>query len=479
MKEFFESLKGFIVEICRIARKNETRLFFSQALGRMPSGDLSEISEWKLGSLTLPCRPWQKYRMEVSGGQLSICPIGVEWKPDPLALSGRLVKLFWRESRIFNDLTEGLIKVLKQSEELSRIFLMDSAGDLLSEKHDECSIRRRALSGVLPIICAYFLEVGNFDFCAQIFERICNRVEREIEEFPQCRRVLLYPLVGVHISEGCCFQLEDNFRMRPLSQEELEDFFNTPGKFHPGSPLFTTVVEVERTAEAFRDVPPLPTSDRRVECLVTALRLLSGERIFVPFLTEKSLEVLEFLKQTPPLSLGQGLVPIPEELYILGEKDRAEVEALYRRVSEFLLDSKSGKNNLEIKLKKRVVLALGKYNESLDQLSYEWKLIANWIALEALFSPSDQMELSFRLALRTAIFLGQEKVYRDLRESYRIRSKILHGGSSAEVAELKELALATEKIVNQALRKILWEPKDYAPDQLEEKLLQNLTADCG
>ncbi|ACX51966.1 hypothetical protein Adeg_0825 [Ammonifex degensii KC4] len=446
IRKFLESLRKFIEEICCVAHER---------------------------GIPFPKRPWRKYRAEVENGRLDIRFVETDWKPDLSAFSERTVGLNTEESRVFGD----LIEIIERSEKLSRVFLTDNAGNPLPKELDKRQIKYWVLSRLLPIIRLYFSEVGSFDFSSRVFSRVCDRLEREIEQFPRCERILLCPLVGVHVAEGCCFQLEDDLRIRSLSQEEIEELFNECVPYYPG-PNFSTVIEVRRIIEAFNAISfPLEDS-RRIECLVTALRLLSGERVFVPFQVEKNLGVLKIpFEKASFMSLEQRIVPVPGRLYILNERDRAEVEEMYRCMSEFLLDSKSGKIDLDTKLKRRVALALRKYSECLDQTSHEWKLIASWTALEALFSPSDQSELSFRLALRAATFLGQKEVYQKLKNSYRIRCKIVHGRSSSE-DEVKSAVTETEEVLSQVLRKILQEPESYTPDQLEEKLLQNLTAGC-
>jgi len=64
----------------------------------------------------------------------------------------------------------------------------------------------------------------------------------------------------------------------------------------------------------------------------------------------------------------------------------------------------------------------------------DWRLqvLMFWIALEALFTPGPEGELSHQLCERAAAFLrsaGDERVslYRNLRSAYKIRSRLVHG----------------------------------------------------
>jgi hypothetical protein len=60
------------------------------------------------------------------------------------------------------------------------------------------------------------------------------------------------------------------------------------------------------------------------------------------------------------------------------------------------------------------------------------RLIALAIALEALFSPADGQEISFKTALAASQLLGangenRKKIFADLQDLYRRRSKLIHG----------------------------------------------------
>lgn len=78
-------------------------------------------------------------------------------------------------------------------------------------------------------------------------------------------------------------------------------------------------------------------------------------------------------------------------------------------------------------------LRAGDYFES--SLRYESpveRLIALSIALEALFSPGDTHEYSFRIAQTASQLLGRSpeqkrQIYKDLRDLYNRRSELMHG----------------------------------------------------
>jgi hypothetical protein len=72
------------------------------------------------------------------------------------------------------------------------------------------------------------------------------------------------------------------------------------------------------------------------------------------------------------------------------------------------------------------------YEASLAEERPAARLIALAVALESLFSPDDKQEISFKIALTASNLLGdgaesRSQVFRDLRDLYARRSKIVHG----------------------------------------------------
>ena len=60
------------------------------------------------------------------------------------------------------------------------------------------------------------------------------------------------------------------------------------------------------------------------------------------------------------------------------------------------------------------------------------KLIDYLIGFEALLLPNDKLELSFKLALRTAVLIGKnikqkKEIFLIMKKAYGVRSSIVHG----------------------------------------------------
>jgi len=118
----------------------------------------------------------------------------------------------------------------------------------------------------------------------------------------------------------------------------------------------------------------------------------------------------------------------------------------------------------------RLPVALDRFKLAYERRRPEDKLIDYWVGLEALFSPSDRAELSYRIPLRAAYFIGsspeeREQVFTALRDHYGTRSDVVHGRKPKR--DVKVAAEAVEDYLRQALRKIVSDPAGFRPDQLD------------
>jgi hypothetical protein len=85
----------------------------------------------------------------------------------------------------------------------------------------------------------------------------------------------------------------------------------------------------------------------------------------------------------------------------------------------------------------------------------EVRYLIFWIALEALFGPEDSREITFRLAQRIALFLGDgRKIFNIVKRAYSLRSKVAHGRWKDDPKSI-ELMADTERLVRQSLSRIV------------------------
>lgn len=97
-------------------------------------------------------------------------------------------------------------------------------------------------------------------------------------------------------------------------------------------------------------------------------------------------------------------------------------------------------------------IAISRFNLSYMRDTGEDRFIDLWIAIEALFSPTDKMELRYRIALRVAHLIGKpgderEEIYRTLLSSYNLRSDVVHG-KKLTIRQPKDMKMSERKIVD-------------------------------
>lgn len=112
------------------------------------------------------------------------------------------------------------------------------------------------------------------------------------------------------------------------------------------------------------------------------------------------------------------------------------------------------------------------------------RFILLWIALEALFGPSDGREMTHRLSHRLAFFLGEtpeeaKAIFREGKEGYRWRSKIVHGFHVSGMTAERSLALTSfaEDVVRRSMNKILRDARlqaAFESDSEREKYLDEM-----
>lgn len=120
----------------------------------------------------------------------------------------------------------------------------------------------------------------------------------------------------------------------------------------------------------------------------------------------------------------RGSIAIDEitfsDRYYLNDYEVADFKKLWNRY-----------NNYDFNKNKPVEIAITRFNYAAEKEPWGEKLVDYIIALEALFL-RDNKELTYKLALRTAIFLSDDSKERniireDIKNAYNLRSKIVHG----------------------------------------------------
>ncbi|MDX6531095.1 MAG: hypothetical protein QOH41_3385 [Blastocatellia bacterium] len=120
----------------------------------------------------------------------------------------------------------------------------------------------------------------------------------------------------------------------------------------------------------------------------------------------------------------------PTKFYRLSQVEATEVDRWWRIYQTPQVDERL--ENLDNELRQVLLRAGDFYETSMQQKDSVTRLINLAIALEALFSPSDQGELSYKISLYASLLISldaKERIenFRFVREMYDRRSKLFHG----------------------------------------------------
>ncbi len=256
------------------------------------------------------------------------------------------------------------------------------------------------------------------------------------------------------------FDLGTGLYIRQLSREQIDRYVAESYSWLSGLTGISSVglfrVELEGTQQAPRYglqlLPPMPSAEGRVvhrfmdrlsyrcDYLVKILRLLKPGTVteaFVQFSFEGFCG--------PVLWTTTGFkAPMQGSAFHLLPEDEEQIRTLLPNFPRLHREA-------------RFALAMRRFEDSYEKGVIEDRLIDFWIALESLFVPDgDAGELTLRAAIRLTHFLdtshSEGELFTRVKQSYRARSKIVHGKeSSVEPGLVSE----TEEWVRQALRRFL------------------------
>ena len=428
MEQFREALKAFLVECCR------------QLAGEPPQ-----------------LRRWTRV-VRKDGGQISL---PTEIRPDFYQSLFRFrIHYLKTEMPAFNPLVE----VVRKDPRLRGVLLTNSGGTPITNAEIEVWWIENHLA--VPFLHAYVDKAGGFQFDEGIFDELFDDLRRDIESL-DITVTELSPLMNVEI-ESDQIQVDHNIQVRRLSTDELEGWLNPVDAGFPFTSSRLTFHELLRLKSAIeviyqkkRYAPSGSTVEahEKVWRLVTAMRLLTDASPRVAFVA-RTLSCL-----ARGFGTWEGPLPLLGPSAKIEKSQESRLVELYRKVE-------SSPNLTKIKL------GLARWNSAGDRLTEEDRLIDYWIALESLFVPETRQRVTHRTAQRIAAFLGSDggergRIYEQMKESYNLRSEIVHGSIRKRERKLPsgELINVTRSYLRQSLLKTLESGVSFDPSTLEVQLL--------
>jgi len=266
------------------------------------------------------------------------------------------------------------------------------------------------------------------------------------------------PLLGF-AAQSWPVELPNGVTIRELKAAERQRLGDIAWMFGPTQALEWGLPAANFAMSWWQPVPNAPprTADNDFDTVVTALRLLKAGAVWY--------NVRGHWPGHPAFGSNPALGTASWERK--PGVDGATYELLEEDVQP-LSDLVAGLVN--VGQHKRLPVALRRFNMAHRRSEPEDRLVDLWIALEALFSPPDSREVTYRIALRAAYFIEslpeeREQVFTALRDHYGTRSDVVHGRKPKR--DVKVAAEAVDSYLRRASRKIVSDPARFRPDQLD------------
>jgi len=323
----------------------------------------------------------------------------------------------------------------------------------------------------------YVETVGGFNYDENTF----NDLYRELEEYiyTEGREIIVVaPLLNFELKGIEKIDLGD-FIIRKISEDEFKMLLgkNALGEIHPLYPyggIFKTIwcIELKVKCPSKRrseDLTPY------IEKVITTLRLFKKGSIHYS-------AILDYPKvwknHWGVSSHGGGEIYGPR--YELTDKDIESLKAFWNKFK-----------SLNTQNYPFLDVAIRRFNFSYERRLPEDKLIDYITAFEALYLKGVEKELSYRLALRCACFLGKDgeerrKIFEILKSAYDARSKIVHGEPIESKSfkkllnklnlNLPELSMQVEEYLRESIKTFLHflqksESHDEIIKEIDEKII--------
>lgn len=147
---------------------------------------------------------------------------------------------------------------------------------------------------------------------------------------------------------------------------------------------------------------------------------------------------------------GLSTQPYRWDKYSLTHKETSQVAVFFKVYKE-----------AKPSLPNYIIVAIKRLEYAYARLLPQDKLLDYMIAFEALFLKGDEeQELSYRLSLRSAYFIGstteeRKSIFEFIKNAYRVRSKTVHGDRIQDGGANKEFVQQIEDKLRESIKKIL------------------------
>ena len=384
-----------------------------------------------------------------------------EERPDYPGTSFQLIR------KIHEEPPDSLLRVMDIVEkvpDLANVLLVDAGGNPIREEKMQLWWVTNMLAG--RFVHAYLEMATKKEFDEKAFNTVLDHLKQDIQS-PTITVNELSPLMNASMDFDR-ITIAPHLVLRKLTANELEKWLNDYLRYpfvSVHSSLLGDITQLDcamevtykkQRNEAWGSNQEIRTS---ADDLVTTLRLLMDKNIYIAFTVHGSDSILQpgggTSSSLRPRLLGQSAN--------IGASQQQDIIDAWNRIRSLPNESP-------------VRLALRRWNTVFERFDEDDALIDYWIALEGLFVPDTFQELRHRSAFRIGAYLGEapdqrEQIYKELLDSYDLRSKIVHGGVPTNKRKT-ELINITRSYLRRALVQILSSIDRFDPRTIEIERLR-------
>ena len=351
---------------------------------------------------------------------------------------------------------ETLHRYVVSTESLAQYFAIDGRGDVTTV---DWALRDTPWVGTVNVIAAYLRSATRFaDVDEVAFAALTRRLRVELEKSTFTHRLRYYlPYVALERD----FDLPNSVRVRTLSSQEREEFYNwcrddgvmlgNASDAAEASAIIEHSFEMPRgRSQGFFDIDP---DDYQL-----ALRLASPE----------------------PLQVLVGSQLIDTLVYSPREVQLGRPRAI---VSRSVIKLKRGTAQLAARMLPAVQIRTTETETAIARLHFatereraEDRFLDLVVGLESLANGGDKTEVTFKFRQRLAALIGTDTddrvaIFDRANKIYGARSKVAHGTSSV-VKELASLTADADWYLRRAIVAVLETPRYASIKSLDEDILR-------
>lgn len=377
----------------------------------------------------------------IDAGIKKLCQLGA-WPRPPAARKLRIGYDFYYDDIRAIPEADDLVQSLASDTTISSIYFHDSCKPELHILYDYW---------VRLLLCILSETEGNA-IGKRVFKKWFDRFIKELYSDTAVWRIV-DTVTGLTL-RGAALKFDSSTSLMSIPGYDLQTIM---GKYwitlqndrffyhdwHAGGHDKTTIITSMRVRKhdyaGFHWPPPHLTKEiERSLAVIDAIRLIMSG---VPRIHCHAQFHLSYFPLADPISYcnSAGDFGLYEEEAVLDKSDFSDVRKLWRK----LMATRYASHLLTSTKPTPMDVALGRFSRTYVRQNWLDDMVDLTIALESLFGPKDNQELSHRISLRTAWLLGWDRVdddpswtsaevYRRVRAMYDIRSARVHGGIPRE-----------------------------------------------